>query len=56
RTKNSQKKCYFEIVENRNTETLHKIIQKHIKKGSVVYSNSWPSYCGIEKYGLKHKR
>ena len=53
---NSIQKCYFEIVDNRNTETIHRIIKKHIKKGSNVYSDSWKSYCGIEKYGLKHKK
>ncbi|CAG8667465.1 8385_t:CDS:2 [Cetraspora pellucida] len=53
---NSIQKCYFEIVENRNTETIYRIIKKRIKKGSNVYTDSWKSYCDIEKYGIKHKQ
>jgi hypothetical protein len=34
-----EKKCYFEVVENRNTETLTKIIKKHVKPGSIVYTD-----------------
>jgi hypothetical protein len=34
-----EKKCYFEVVENINTETLTKIIKKHVKSGSIVYTD-----------------
>ncbi len=37
-------RCFLKAVEVRNTETLAPILSKHIKKGSVVFSDLWGAY------------
>jgi hypothetical protein len=51
-----EKKMFFEVVDNRNTDTIRKIIKKHIKPGSKIYSDSWKGYQKLEELGMKHIR
>lgn len=34
----------LELVQNRNQETLKAIIEKHVKKGNIIISDSWAGY------------
>ena len=45
---------FFVVVDNRNTNTIRKIIKKHIKPGSKIYSDSQKAYQRLEKLGIKH--
>ena len=35
---------FFEIVENKNRDELLTCIRKHIKQGTIIYSDKWSSY------------
>jgi transposase-like protein len=50
------KKCYFEVVNNRNYLTLFKFIRKHVRPGSTVYSDCWKGYNNLDKLNIKHIR
>ena len=47
---------FFKVVDNRNTDTIRKIIKKHIKSGSKIYSDSWKGYQKLDELGMKHVR
>ena len=47
---------FFVVVDNRNTDTIRKIIRKYIKTRSKIYSNSWKGYQRLEELGMKHIR
>ena len=47
---------FFIVVNNRNTDTIRKIIRKYIKTGSKIYSDSWRGYQKLEELGMKHVR
>ena len=49
-----EKRCFVEVVENRTAETLHDLISKHIATGSIVYTDLWRGYIGIENLGVTH--
>ena len=40
----SSHKIRLEISKDRSSETIKKIITKHIDKGNIIISDSWPSY------------
>ena len=40
--------------ERRNKETLWPLIEKYIVKGSVIVSDKWKAYQGLESLGYKH--
>ena len=41
--------------QKRDKKTLYPLIQKYIKAGSILYSDSWASYLEVEKeLGYKH--
>ena len=39
-----EKKCYFEVVKDRNTSTLRQIIEAHVKSKSIVFTDCWKVY------------
>ena len=43
-----------DVGNQRNKETLFPLIQKNIKRGSVVYSDSWKAYNGLDKLWYTH--
>ena len=51
-----EKKIFFVVVDNRNTDTIRAIIKKYIKPGSKIYSDSWKGYSRLEELGMKHVR
>ena len=44
----------MEVCEQRDKITLHGIIQKHVHRGSIIHSDGWRAYQGLEKYGYQH--
>lgn len=55
REKFDKSKIFMVPVPNRKKETLIPIIEKYIKKGSVIHSDCWKSYHCLNKIGYKHK-
>ena len=41
---NETKDICMEIVQNRNQDTLKAIIEKYVKKGNIIISDSWAGY------------
>ncbi|CAG8447381.1 9219_t:CDS:2 [Scutellospora calospora] len=41
--------------EKRDSETIRKIIEDHVEKGSIVHTDRWKGYLGIENLGVTHK-
>ena len=41
-------------VPDRSKETLLPLIQRHVAKGSTIYSDSWASYFTLNDLGYKH--
>lgn len=50
-----EKKAFFAIVNDRKRETLHALIQKHVSKGSIIYTDCWRAYNGIDELGYSHQ-
>ena len=50
------RKIRLEYVNNRNTDTIKKIINAHIKKGNIIVSDSWGGYAWLndENSGYIH--
>ena len=48
------KKCFFQIVEDRNAQTLIPIIQKYIKPRTVILSDCWKAYSSLKDEGYTH--
>jgi hypothetical protein len=51
-----QRKVFLKIVEKRDRETLHNIILRHVLPGSIVITDFWKGYLGIEEHGYTHLR
>ena len=49
------KKCYLQVVPNREAQTLLEIIYDKCLPGSIVYSDCWSSYDKISKLELVQK-
>ena len=43
-----------DVGEKRDRATLIPLIQKYIKSGSVIYSDSWGAYRGLRELGYEH--
>lgn len=50
-----EKRCFLLKVEKRDEKTIKDILEKYIKKGSIVYTDCWKGYLNIEELGYKHK-
>jgi transposase-like protein len=50
-----EKKCFVKVVENRTAETLHEIIRNHVAPGSIVHTDMWRGYTGIEELNVTHR-
>lgn len=44
----------LEIVAKRDKETLHAVIQRHVAVGSIIHTDEWRSYSGLEEHGYEH--
>ncbi len=41
-------------VESRDAATLTKIIEKHVEKGSTIYSDGWSASGKLNELGYRH--
>ena len=48
-------KCFMVPVPDRTANTLLPIIEKHIEKGSIIYSDCWRAYSQLSQMGYQHK-
>ena len=48
------KNIFYEKVDERDKNTLHKVIWRYIKIGSIIYTDSWGGYKDIEEYFKHH--
>ena len=42
-------------IDKRDKETLHRLINLFVKKESIIYTDKWRGYLGIETDGYKHE-
>lgn len=50
-----QKVGWIELVENRSAETLIPLIQSWCLPGTIIQSDGWAAYNGIEEAGFAHE-
>ena len=51
----SERKIFAESVQNRNQETLLEIISRHVAPGSIIHTDLWRGYTGLERLGFVHR-
>src|SRR5262249_979324 len=39
---------FFVAVENRNVETMREVLTRHVKEGSIIYTDMWRGYNWID--------
>ena len=44
----------MKYVEKRDKETLQSLIKRHIRPGSVIVSDGWAAYAGLNQIGYEH--
>jgi transposase-like protein len=51
-----QRKCFLIVVPNRSATTLHTIIEEYVIPGSIVYTDCWAGYRGIDRINnIQHR-
>ena len=45
----------MEVCERRDGQTLKQIIQKHVAPGSIIHTDGWRAYQGLESLGYGHQ-
>ncbi len=51
----AEKRCFVEVVEDRAAATLLDAISRHVKEGSIIYSDLWRGYSSINtELGYEH--
>lgn len=46
---------FMEITERRNKQTLADIITRNVEPGSIIQTDGWAAYRGIERYNYVHE-
>lgn len=44
------------VVDKRDAKILIPIIQKHVKPGTIIHTDCWKAYDGLEEAGYTHKK
>lgn len=52
----NERKCFFKVVEQRDSKTIKDIISKHVRPGSTVFTDSWKGYSEIKNLNITHRR
>ena len=47
-------KLFLSMVEHRDKKTLQAIIKKHLRRGTILFTDSWKSYVGLSHHGFQH--
>lgn len=50
----TEKKIFLIQIENRSNSTLKAIIEKNVLPGSIIYTDLWKGYRGLDELGMKH--
>lgn len=45
----------LEICARRDAATLHRIIRRNVRTGSIIHTDGWRAYQGLEAYGYSHQ-
>ena len=53
--KDKEKKTLFFVLSDRKKETLEKIIKANVRPNSVIFTDEWRGYNGLEAIGFHHK-
>jgi transposase-like protein len=49
------KNCFLVEVQDRSQGTLLRMIKKHVRKGSIIYTDGWRGYINIQEWlRMKH--
>src|ERR1043165_7831773 len=51
----AERKCFFEIVEERDKETLKQVIKQRVHQGSIIHTDKWKAYSCVEELGFRHR-
>ncbi|CAG8719828.1 14043_t:CDS:2 [Ambispora leptoticha] len=43
-----EKGCFVEVVADRTADTLLEVISRHVLEGSIIYTDMWRGYNGLE--------
>jgi transposase-like protein len=50
-----EKKFFLEVVDKRDADTIADVLERHVIDGSIVHSDCWRGYAGIEsRMGVTH--
>jgi transposase-like protein len=49
------RRVFLVAVEDRSAATLSEIIRNHVLPGSIVHTDLWRGYSGVEELGLEHR-
>jgi transposase-like protein len=47
----AERRVFLVTVENRNAETMRDVISRHVREGSIIYTDMWRGYNGISDGG-----
>jgi transposase-like protein len=47
------KECFIVSVPNRSEITLIPIINRYIRHGSIIFSDSWKAYANLQQHGFQ---
>ena len=48
------KETFLVICKKRDKKTLHRLISRHVEKGTTIHTDQWRGYYGLEDLGFKH--
>jgi transposase-like protein len=54
--KTLERRVFAEVVQNRNSETIRHVLEKHLAEGSILQTDCWGGYREIERiFGIRHE-
>lgn len=49
-------RCRMAIIPDVSAASLHAFVQDHVETGSIVITDAWAGYQGLERLGYRHER
>lgn len=50
-----ERKMFAEVVADRSAETLKEVIMRHVKPGSIIFTDLWKGYSNLEELGFSRE-
>jgi IS1 family transposase len=50
----NKKKCFFVVTKQRDAETIKRIVRRHVKRRSVIYTDCWRGYHQLRTLNVRH--